>query len=113
MVVRERPLKIGEVGPGSGDKTADIVKPISGPSLLQGKAFQLHPFTDQFGNAGSCRPGAQKESPLVAELFLLDAQGTIDSGQRDSGRSLDVIVESADGIPVAGKDGMGVEIGEV
>ena len=84
-----------------------------GPRRFDIHAFKRHGLADQFRDASRCRSATQKQKPLIGELLSRDAQGTENARERDSGRTLDIVIIGANLVAVALENWYGVDIGEI
>ena len=112
-VLRERLLKVGEVGARGHQQAIDVEQRVAAPRRGEIHALPRHRLADQLGDAGRGRARAEEQEPLIGELLSGDAQRGEDPGQRDAGGALDVVVEGADLVAIARQDRDGVDVGEV
>src|SRR5205823_5294455 len=102
-----------EVRARGHEQPVDVEQRIALPRRSEIHPSPLHSQADQLGDTGRGRARAEEQEALLRKFFPGEAQGAVDAGQRDAGGALDVVVEGADLVAIAGQDRDSVEIGEI
>ena len=113
VVVGERALERRQVGAGRLDEAIDVEQPRPGARRGRRHPVVDHRRRQQLGDADRRAPPAEEQEALVGERAARDLERTEDAAEGDGRGALDVVVEAAHAVAVAGQQGRRVGLGEV
>ena len=113
MLVCVAQFMLGEAGAALDDQAARIHQPVPLDRIGLGKALGHHRRDDEVRNAGCGFASPQEQDSLVGKLAAADTQRGEQPGQRDRGRSLNVVIEDRNVVTVFVKQAERGVIGKI
>src|SRR5262249_58872825 len=100
-------------GTACHDESRGADQPDLLPGHLSRDALLASCGDEQVGEADGGGAGAEKEDPLLLELAAGELEGVDQSGKRDAGRTLDVVVVAGDLVSVTSQQSDRIDPGPV